>query len=912
MVGKSNTAEKEDLGYWNLADSRISDIDIRDEGHVKKHKPTPRYVGTEDTPSLSDKKGPTGPSNNRDTVDAEVISDEEGHDDDVDDDDEIPGDSHDELVDKSNGDSHTISESSNLLGDNYEEEESDSDDQDGGAVTDEATSIVEGASQKIGLENEAVQDENSSVVSEVGQGKSLVEKPKKKSRRKKGSHKKISKKRSSSRRKPHEKTSKKNRESSLIDSRSDVKGNIESVVAGEGSMGDRSIQTEIEKAKTMLFDGTNIKRDGISKLAPLEFEDGTMRDKMSSYEPDDSDISDIVSRYTDHKQENFHRMGNDELQMHLDDEALKMQVKAIEEEDSNVKSVLQGSEKFANEQKLGNFEGDVEKDLIKNIGKDGVDLDIGEFGRQKHQRHHEGRSFAEVEDKNKDEDVEKEGSEREGFKEKFNTKDNDDIDEEDENARSSDSRDKKFMNDDKNEDDDDDDDDGEEEEDERHKDESGERKNIVRSSNGEVKHSKLHRSAKKYKFFTPTGKFGGDVSPSEEAEMGVNIDNQAMESEIKEIENEDAKVSSQLEGMNNTPDRIELDEYKYDSADGQSAAKFNDHRAGVNLGYDNDDVDSHNDQADQKNVLGQSEDSKEGSHISDELKDMLLQTSKILNETNAVLNEGHAVVQKSHEILNATNAQKGGLRNDSYAMAGNATAGSEANKTEQISSNGVGLKITSSPSNVDQSNSENATETTPQHLASNESSNYVNKTTTSSGSNNNISKSNNSALSKKELLAKGTSTMASKRVLKRNDEYELGTVHKMRMQPAKSSWRKGQKSHRRHRKHYLKSFFDDTKKAPNKLAKNNYTKKELKILKLMYKSPVVKGVRGKVSRFHLQQADKRSYTPNRKTTYRRYKKPKVSHKKSMFTKKRIYEMGSRRGDVEEGMTGGRYFQCFFF
>ena len=904
MSGKSNAAEKEDLGYWNLADSRISDIDVRDEGHGNRHKPTaPRYVGTEDTPSLSDKRGPTGPSNNRDTVDAEVISDEEAHDDENDDDDdELPGDSHNELVDKSNGDSHIINENANLLGDNYEEDESENDDQDGGAVTDEATSIVEGASQKIGLENGAVPDENSSVVSELGQGKSRVEKPKKKWRRKKGSHRKISKKRSSRRGKSREKISKKNRESSLIESRSDVKGNIASVIAGKGDMGDRSIQAEIEKAKTMLFDGTNIKRDGISKLAPLEYEDGTMRDKLGSYEPDDGDISDIVSRYTDHKQENFHRMGNDELQMHLDDEALKMQVKAIEEEDSNVKSVLQGSERFANEQKLGHFEGDFEKDLIKNIGKDGVDLDIGEFGRQKHQGHHGGRNVAEVEEKNKDEDDEREENEREAFKEKFNTKDDDEEDEEDESTRSNDSKDKKFMNDDKNEDDDD----GEEEEDSKHRDESGERKNVVRSSSGEIKHSRLHRPAKKYKFFTPTGKFGGDVSPSEEAEMGVNIDNQAMESEINEIENEDAKVSSELEGMNNTPDRIELDEYKYDSVDGQSAAKFNDHRARADLGYDNDDVDNHNDLVDQKHVLGQTEDSKEGSHISDELKDMLLQTSKILNETNAVLNEGHAVVQKSHEILNATNAQKGGLRNDSSAMSANVTAGSEANKTEEISSNGMGSKITTFPSDNNQSNGVNANETTPPHLASNESSTYGNTITASSGSYNNISKLNNLAISKKEFLAKGTPTVASKRVLKRNDEYQWGTLHKMRKKSIKSSWIKGQKSHRSHRKQSLKSFFDHTKKTPNSLARNSYTKKEFKILKLMYKSPLVKGVRGKVSRFHLQQADKRSYTPNRKTTYRRYKKPRVSHKKNMFTKKRIFEMGRRRGDVEEGMTGGKY------
>ena len=55
-TGKSNNAE-EDLGYWNLAENRISDIDVADELHSDKNKLTePKYVGTENTPSVAVKK----------------------------------------------------------------------------------------------------------------------------------------------------------------------------------------------------------------------------------------------------------------------------------------------------------------------------------------------------------------------------------------------------------------------------------------------------------------------------------------------------------------------------------------------------------------------------------------------------------------------------------------------------------------------------------------------------------------------------------------------------------------------------------------------------------------------------------------------------------------------------------------
>ena len=895
-IGKSSTPQKEDLGFWNLAEDRIGSINVVDEFHGNRKKPTtPKYVGNEDTPSLDDNKKPTESAANRDTVDAEVINDEESNDRD---DDELPGDSSLALDDQTDEDSPVSSDASKLLKDSYSEEDSENDGHEGTAVADEATSIVDGTSQRIVAEDGDVSDENLSTVNEVGQGKSRVEKPNSKSRRKKTGYRKFSNGKHLIDKTSSKKSSKVKKTSSLTGRRKKVKESAKSVLQKKSKANrvDNSVYSDLDHAKQMLYDGMEIKRDDISKLEPLQFEEGTLRDKLNSYAPDDSDISNIVSRFTDHKHENSHRMGNDELQMHLDDEALKMQVKAIEEEDSNVKNVLQGSERFANEQKLGRFEGDFEKDLIKNIGKDGVDLDSGEPGKHRHEVHREERNFGELDDKAKyDDDENEEENDREGYKGELENKDRDEQDEEedDERQRPNNSRNKKWNDDDKN-DSDGDDNDGD---DRGNEDTNGERKNVVRGSSGDGSTKRNYERTMRYKFFTPTGKFGGDVSPSEEAEMGVNIDNQAMESEIKEIENEDARVSSVLEGMNKGPDKIDLDEYKYDSADGSTSAKFNHHKFGE--GMTDIENDTQNDQADQKHTVSQNESVKGGSPISDELRDMLRETSKILNETNAVLNEGHAIAQKSHEILNSTNHRNVSEGIEASTISSNNTVRNETNGNKQNSSSWNESVNVTSPTGVDavnsQANMTNTTENVSKQNAANDS-------VTASSSNTGVSSSSFTAID--EFLVK--ELPASKRVLKRNDEYDSKTAQEVRRRPGKTSWRKSGKPRRRHRKQKLKLFFEENKTVTQNPARQKYSKSELNILNLMYKSPALKGVRGKPSRTHFQQADKRSYTPNKKTTYRRYKKPKEMRKKGAFTKKRNPEGGKKRGDVEEGMTGGEY------
>ena len=905
-IGKSNTAEKEDLGYWNLADSRISNIGTLDQISGNKNKPVaPKYVGNEDTPSVGDRKKPKETAANRDTVDAEVINDEE-----TEDDTDIPGDSHIDLNDQDDGDSRSISE--DYSRDSYEEEDTENGGHGGANVADEATSIVDGVSQRISSDNGDFPDDNLSALNEVGQGKSRVEKPTgKKSKRKKSSHKKSRKRFSRMKNKiardKFKPTSANNR---------NVKGYVKTIIQrhSEESKSKKSGRPDAEKAKKMLFDGIDVKRDDISRLEPLELDQETQRDKLDSYAPDDGDISDIVSRFTDQKHENSHRMGNDELQMHLDDEALKMQVKAIEEEDSNVKSVLQGSERFANEQKLGRFEGDFEKDLIKNIGKDGVDLGVGEFGkRRSHGERHEGKGFKDVEDKNEDEENEKEEeNERKGDKEKFENKESEDENDDegdDESSRSNDSRDKKW-----NSDGDDDDD--------KTEDRSGERKDTVRNSNG-VKRSdsKSRGRAKKYNFFTPTGKFGGDISPTEEAEMGVNIDNQAMETEIKAIENEDAKVSSALQGLNKSPEKIELDEYSYDTPDGldRVSSKFDHQKFSIDMTDSGDE-----DQADQKHDIGQTEDDKSKSHLSEELRDMLRETSKILNDTNAVLNEGHAIAQKSHEILNSTH--HGNAANETNAMSNqisvrNETNGSQQNLTtgnENSTTGNASVNInalTGSSQSQGQYNGTSKTENNTQDgiaNGNNTQDGIANRNRTSENLNNttdkpaNTSMENSAITSSEEFVVKGVPVTPAKRVLKRNDDVETKYVRVVRERGPKVSWKRHEKSHRHPRKHKLKSFFDENEVEQPKRGKKKYTKSEEKILNLMFKSPMFKSVRGKIGKFHLGQADKRSHTPSIKTTYRRFKTTKAARRKGLFTKKRITEVGKKRGSVEEGMTGGKY------
>ena len=888
---------KEDLGYWSLAENRIRDIDIADEAHGDKNKPTElKYVGTENTPSLADKRRkPTESSANRDTVDAEVVSDGEA---DAVDDDEQPGESDAEFGDHNDGDSGIDNDNSQYVNDDYDEEESDKGSNVGATVADEATSIVEGQPGNIRAENGEASEEDLSSLSEVGQGKSRVEKPNIPSRRKKSGRRKTFKGKYSGKKNSNKNFSKKKVVPSLIDSRSDTKENSKAFVQIKNEINkvDNLAQSEIEKASKMWYDGLEIKRDDISRLQPFEDEGGALKDKMGSYAPDDGDISDIVSRFTDHKQDNSHRMGNDELQMHLDDEALKMQVKAIEEEDSNVKNVLQGSEKFANEQKLGRLEGDFEKDLISNIGKNGVDLDVGEPGKHGHERRHGGKGFVELEDKIKDQDGENEDeNEREDYKERFESKDKededeDDDDEDDDSRKSHSSRGRKWNDDDKNDDEDDN---------ERNGEESGERKNIVRSSSENRNSRKAHRRAKKYNFFTPTGKLGGDISPTEEAEMGVNIDNQAMESEIKEIENEDAKVSSALEGMNKGPGKIELDEYKYDSGDASISNKLNHHKFGVDLADNNGDGEG---QADQKHVVSQVESAKGSSPISDDLRDMLRETSKILNETNAVLNEGHAIAQKSHQILNSTIHLNQSVGNETNALSGNNSARNETVGSGQTSNTGnTTIPIGGNPDS-NQTNSTNGTNSISQQTTANV--NSTNEFANDGSYSNNINKLSSFFKSKEEFFMKGVPITSAKLVLKRNDDYEPKTAYEVRKTVNKSSWRRNGKSHRRHGKQKLKLFFAENKGIAQKPAKNKYTKSELNILNLMYKSPTLKGTHGKASKLRFQQAEKRSYTPNKKNTYRRYKKAKMNHKKGIFTKKRVTEVGKKRGDVEEGMTGG--------
>lgn len=780
----------------------------------------------------------------------------------------------------------------------------------GAVVADEASSIADETLQKVGSDSSELDD--SSIVNEAGQGKSRVEKPdRRKSKRKKSAHfKNRSKKVAHNKRK-----SLNTKHSSKLSANGEMKKREKKKNGRNLKHG--SIKWDFEKAKEMLYDNIDVKRDDISRLEPDEYEEGTLRDKTASYSPDDEDITKIVSRFTDQKHEDSHRMGKDELQMHLDDEALKMEVKAIEEEDSNVKNVLQGSEKFANEQRLGRFEGDYEKDLIKKIGKDGLELGAGTFGKR---RHGEGRDsdrdFAEVDDKRKEADYDKEdendGDDREEDKERFDSKDKEEEENEDNgedhDEERKDSKGRKWS-----EDEDKDEDKDEERNEDRNGDEQGERKDTVREGSSEEGGRNLKRTrsrAKKYNFFNPTAKLGSDITPTDEADMGVNIDNQAMESEIKAIENEDAKVSSALEGNSKSPQKIELDEYNYDSSDGVAGMKFTHHKFGVEL---NDEGNS-DDRADQKHGISQGDTVKGNAPISDDIKDMLRETSKILNETNAVLNEGRAVAHKSHEVIDLAHHEKDNAKNETNALPHGAnvvphetnvkpkeadTRSKDLNYT--LESTTVGNEIPGG--NGAPKNETIKTANATQNLVANQSKTSEGKNITE---NNSAASVESSAVSSSdEFILKGQPITASKRVLKRNDEDQLKPKHSSRKKHGRSALRPAEGKRRRRRKQKLQSFFDENESAVQHSSKQKYTQTEMKILNLMYKSPIFKSVRGKIATLHRSLADKRSYTPKVKTTYRRFKRPRMLRRKGQLSKKRITEIGKKRGDVESGMTGGK-------
>ena len=840
------------MKIWKFADNRINNVEGVDDGEQDKNSKvsTPKYVGTEDTPSVYDKRKPKVSANNKDTVDAEYISDEESNGDSLENDDHALALGSLSLGDSSKFDNQNHVGAEPEFHEDYQETTRSSH---GAAIDSEAEELVNGHRQGQRSEFETSpedddEDDEEAEADETGQTKSLVEK---------SSHKKRPR---STHRKKSKKTAK-GRAKSVIESR-------KSIVMPDAK--------EIGEAKSMLYDGVHVKRDDIGKLTPYDddVENGELREKMGNYAPDDKDISDVVSHFTDNKKENNHRMDHDELQMHLDDEALKMEVKAIEDEDSNVRSVLQGSSKFSNDHKLNYFEGDFEKDIIKNFGKSGLELE----GIR------DSKGFdVKARKESKDDDRNDEGGP--------------------ENDEEEEDRERKFKEDERENED-------EKEDIDRENDESAENRNIDRDrpenydSDEEVEHGdrkdlvtehsnsqdgrkfkKSHRTAKKYNFYSPTGKLGGDISPTEEAEMGVNIDNQAMETEIKQIQNEDVKVSAALEGMGKGPKLVDFDEYSYDTQDSMAGKALTHHKFSVEINpAEEGDLTG---KTNQKHEIGQGDKGSSDSPLSDDIRAMLRETSRVLNETNAVLNEGKMATHRSSEVLNAMTH-----KNTSDAIA-NATLANEmpynATLNNTVSNEDATMINRSATVNSADATVYNTNATIANVNATTGNSSIINRT-------------------KSEFVPPDSGKFFESESAKSDDEYiEMGHLSLPSKRDIKATkLKRKQKGKGRHSKFNLKHAMGKSNRIKHKAhVRKRYTNGEMKILNLMYKSPLFASVRNHIGKFRQQQHEKRSYTPSLKTTYRRFKKPRVVRKRGQFTKKRLAEAGKKRGSVEEGMTGGK-------
>ena len=926
-------------------------------------------MGTEDTPTIRDKYRHGESVQNMDTVDAEYIGAEESHQESPEED-SSEGDSPDGDSQQVQGEDHGIQVDSQHVDEfgevhdqvsegNSQRLEGDSNGIEGESQVVNADSRqvhvisqgidnsspglednshgVEGLSQTITVEDGSDLRSNTNneespevmsqhgpieetMVNEVGQGKSRV------ARAKKRKHKKKKRK------------SKKEKLVALVvadeDGEVSVKGDTKATIQKHIESPDVD---EIKKAKSMLYDGVIVKRNAIGPLEPEEFEEGTIREKMGSYAPDDNDISSIVSQFTDRRAENGHRMGNDELQMHLDDEALKMQVKAIEEEDSNVKSVLQGSEKFANEQKLGHFEGDFEKDLIKSFGKSGLDLEGEDLGKKRlsnaGKRDRGDRSKGKFNEKEDDrEDMDREGEERKGgekenFKGEENENDEDDEgDDESERGSSEERAEEKHWNDD--------------DDDKKMEDETGDRKDLVQR-NPEVKSiskNSKHRS-KKYNFYGPTGKLA--ISQSDEADMGVNIDNQAMESEIKAIESEDVKVGKALEEQGKVSQKIDLEEYKYetpvvtfgkkhhqnlDSNSGNGESGFGEYKTKMaDQKQDISPVDSSGLQGtkvsgDVKEGANPSEGSGvQDTQLSDEIRAMLRETSKVLNETTSVLNEGHEVTHKTKQVLDSMLHKNKDSGSDVRTVSNETSATQNETNTTQNMTN----VVTDGASPANNKTAGNNTVDNGNSTAENKSSTIDNGSNTADNKNTTIEQTNNNATinnqtnstdnanssenttdtensvitdAADEFKGKAAQQTPAKRELGKTDDYELKLIQLKSERRAHHKKEKQKSTHLAKRKKERKHDFA-------RYAKRKYTSSELKILNLMYKSPIFSSVKGNIAKFKIERADKRS---NIKTSFKRYKKQRGFAPRGRFTKRRQFETGKKRGSVEEGMTGGKW------
>lgn len=983
-VGKNSLGNDDNLDFWKFADNRISDVDVRGKPKKDENKPShPLFVGTEDTPTIRDKHRHGESVQNMDTVDAEYIGDEDSHEDSPEDDspeeDSPEGDSqqfqregHGSQVDTQNvdefgevhnqesegnsqsleGDSNGIEGQSQVLNAHTRRVHDVSQGIDNNSPGLEDNSHdVEGLSQTITVEdgsnfrsntnNEESQEVMSehgpieeTMVNEVGQGKSQV------TRSKKHKHKKKKK-----------QGSKKEKLIALVvadeDGEVSVKGDTKATIQKHVESPDIVPGSdEIKKAKSMLYDGVIVKRDTFGAFEPEEFEEGTIREKMGTYAPDDNDISSIVSRFTDHRAENGHRMGNDELQMHLDDEALKMQVKAIEEEDSNVKNVLQGSEKFANEQKLGHLEGDFEKDLIQSFGKSGLDLEKDDLGKKRlsnaGKRDRGDRGKGKFDSKEGDggdmerEDRERNGGEKENFKGEENENDQDDEGDDESERGSSEER----SSDEKHWSDDDDD--------KKMEDETGDRKDIVQR-NPEVKSSSKNskRRSKKYNFYGPTGKLA--ISQSDEADMGVNIDNQAMESEIKAIESEDVKVGKALEEQGKDSQKIDLEEYKYetpvvtfgkkhhqnlDSNSGNGESGFGEYK--TKMADQKQDISP----VDGSGLQGTkaSGDIKEGgspndgsgvqdTQLSDEIRAMLRETSKVLNETNSVLNEGHEVTHKTKQVLDSMLHKNKDSGSDVRTVSNETNATQNETSVAQNMTNVVTDRASSASnenntlngnSTVDNGNStaenksstiENGNDTTDKKNTTIDQANNNATINNQTNSTNNVSRSENSTDTENSVITdaadefkgKAAQQAPAKRELGKGDDYELKLIQQKLKRRARHEKAKQKSNHvvrrKKKRKHNFALY-----------AQKKYTNSELKILNLMYKSPIFSSVKGNIAKFKIERAEKRS---NIKTSFKRYKKQRRFAPRGRFTKRKQFEIGKKRGSVEEGMTGGKSHMIFY-
>ena len=134
-----------------------------------------------------------------------------------------------------------------------------------------------------------------------------------------------------------------------------------------------------------------LKGNSMSFKDESKAEQKIVKDRMAHHDEDEHDPGDIheedlsiLAQRNDNSNTDLRQNSvDDELALNLDEEAVQTQVAAIEEEDKNVKNVLQGAEKFAANQRYG-AEDDVEGELMKNFSPSYEDEEYHDETEERH------------------------------------------------------------------------------------------------------------------------------------------------------------------------------------------------------------------------------------------------------------------------------------------------------------------------------------------------------------------------------------------------------------------------------------------------------------------------------------------------------------------------------------------------